>query len=196
VSSAYSDIDRLIIERWSDVAGLIESHRETQNRMEEMIDTVGDRLGRWARAHDYEIETEAKWAEFKAAKSSWVDRRRGPRVQLAVGGFCPHGYKKMEADYPYLCLYIEKLTNFRCKEPELISFSQGVRNALGAEARSWESPDVDDTEQPLVRCLTMISDTDLNRGRVVRVRDGPVPNAVCFVGDHRRGARQDAALAT
>jgi len=162
-------MNRLIIDRWSDVTGLIEAHRETQDRMEELIETVGDRLGRWARAHDYQIETEAKWAEFKAAKSSWIDRRKGPRVQLVVGGFCPHGYKKMDADHPFLWLYIEKLTNFKCKEPDLIAFSQGLRKALGAEARSWESPDVDDTEQPLGRYLTTI--TDVDRAQLMATED-------------------------
>jgi hypothetical protein len=160
VSYAYSDMDRLIIERWSDVTGLIEAHEDTQNRIEQMIEVVGERLSRWARPRGYEIETQGKGAEFKAAKSSWIDRRKGARVQLTVGGFCPTGYKKMDADHPYLWVHIDNLASFRFKEPELVAFSHALRTALGTEARSWEASDVDDTDGPLGRHLTSISDMD------------------------------------
>jgi hypothetical protein len=117
-------MDRLIIERWADVVGLIEAHQQTQDRIEEMIEVVGERLGRWARPQGYEIETEAKYAEFTAAKASWIDKRRGSKVQVAVGGFCPSRYKKMDAPHPYLLLYTTNLSNFRMKEPEIVAFSQ------------------------------------------------------------------------
>jgi hypothetical protein len=46
VSFAYTEMDRLILQRWPDVIGLIEAHREVQDRIEEMIELVGERLSR------------------------------------------------------------------------------------------------------------------------------------------------------
>jgi hypothetical protein len=162
-------MDRLIIERWADVTGLIEAHAETQNRIEEMVEIVGERLARWARPQGYEIETQAKWAEFKAARSSWIDRRRGPKVQLAVGGFCPSGYKKMDSDHPYLWVYTDTLANFKLKEADRTAFAHGLRIALGAEAQAWEATGVDDTEGPLGRHLS--STTDAARAVLVSSED-------------------------
>lgn len=162
-------MDRLIIDRWQDVSGLMEAWRETEDRIEEMIDIVGERLGRWTRPQGFEIEIEPKYAEFKFARTSWIDRRRGAKVQLAVGGLCPSGYKKMEADHPYLFVYIGTLSNFKMKEADLKAFSHSLREALGAEARGWEAHDVDDTEQPLGRYLTGISDAD--RAKLIASED-------------------------
>jgi hypothetical protein len=163
VSFAYSDMDRLIIERWSDIVGLIEAHRETQDRIEEMIDIVGQRMTRWARPHGYEVEADGKWAEFRFVKTSWIDKRRGPKIHLAVGGFCPTGYKKMDADHPYLFVYTRPLSEFRLKEAEISAFSHALRTALGADARAWEAPGVDDVEEPLGRYLNSMSDADRTR---------------------------------
>lgn len=163
-------MDRLIIERWADVVGLVDAHNETQDRIEQMIETVGGRLGRWAHAYGFEIETEARWAEFKAAKTSWIDKRKGARVQLALGGFCPAGYKKMEADHPYLCLYVNRLSeNFRVKEPEVLDFSRGLRSSLGADSRLWDAPGVDDTTEPLIQYMVSISDSD--RAKLIAAED-------------------------
>jgi hypothetical protein len=160
VSFAYSDMDRLLIERWTDVVGLIEAHQETQDRIEEMFGVIGERLGRWARPHGYEVETEAKYGEFKAAKSSWIDKRRGRRVELVLGGLAPFGYRKVDTEHPYQFVYISGLANFRLKEADLKAFSHALRKALGAEARSWEAPDVDDTDQPLGRYLRSVTEAD------------------------------------
>ena len=52
MSFSYSAMDQLVLQRWSDVVGLVEAHREVQDRIEEMIEVVGDRVARWARRWD------------------------------------------------------------------------------------------------------------------------------------------------
>lgn len=156
----YSDMDRLIIERWQDVISLMRAHREAEGRIEEMIEVVGDRLGRWARPQGYEVETVAKDAEFRFARSSWVDKRKGARIDLVVAGFCPKGYRKADSAHPYLSVYIGNLSAFKIKDADRQAFSQAIRESLGAEARAWEAHDVDDTEHPLGRYLTSVGDVD------------------------------------
>src|SRR5688572_29427960 len=106
-------MDRLILERWTDVVGLYDALRETQERIEEMIEVVGERVTRWAQTKGFEVETYAKDAEFQAWRYAWADKRKGARVELAIGGFCPTGYRKVEEKHPYLWLYTEDLENFR-----------------------------------------------------------------------------------
>ena len=86
MSFSYTDMDRLIIRRWTDVVGLIEAHREAQDRIEEMIDVVGERVARWAQPLGFEIETCAKDGEFQAWRPGWADRKKGTKVRLVLGG--------------------------------------------------------------------------------------------------------------
>jgi hypothetical protein len=162
-------MDQLIIGRWSDVVGLIEAQRETQDRIEEMIDIVGDRLARWAQPLGFEVETFAKDAEFQAWRPGWVDRRKGSRVQLALGGFCPIGYRKTDVAHPYLWVYTDSLADFKQKDADRIAFARSLRAALGEEARAWEADGVDDANEPLGRYLNDVSDAD--RARLVATPD-------------------------
>lgn len=160
MSFSYTDMDRLIIQRWTDVVGLIEAHREAQDRIEEMIDIVGERVARWARPLGFEIETCAKDGEFKAWRPGWADRKKGTRIQLVLGGICPLGYRKMDQKHPYLWVYIDGLESFRVKEPERAQFSRALRATLGEEGKGWEADGVDDESQPLGRFLTATSDAE------------------------------------
>lgn len=163
MSFAFTEMDRLVIERWTDVVGLIEAHRETQDRIQEMIDVVGERVARWARPLGFDVETFAKDAEFHAWRPSWADRRKGSRVQLVLGGFCPLGYRRLDARHPYLWVNTGDLESFKVKEAERIQFSQSLRTALGGEAKAWEAEGTDDADTPLGRYLTAISDTERAR---------------------------------
>lgn len=160
MSFSYTAMDQLLIERWTDVVGLIAAHREVQDRIEEMIGVVGERVARWAQPQGFDVETNAKDGEFYAWRPAWADRRKGARVQLALGGVCPLGYRKTDERYPYLWVYIDGLENYRVKDAERASFARALRSALHDEARNWEADGVNDEEQPLGRFLTNVSDVD------------------------------------
>jgi hypothetical protein len=160
VSFSYSDMDQLVLQRWADVVGLIEAHRSAQDRIEEMIEVVGERVARWARPLGFETSVETKDAEFRAWRPHWSEKRKDPKVVLALGGFCPTGFRKMDARHPYQWVYIEGLSNYRMREPERTAFAQSLRIALGGEAKSWDADDVDDADHPLGRYLTTIGDKD------------------------------------
>lgn len=160
MSFSYSEMDQLILHRWADVVGLIEAHRETQDRIEEMIEVVGERVARWARPMGFETSVETKDAEFRAWKPNWSEKRKDPKVVLALGGFCPLGFRKTDVKHPYQWVYIDGLSNYRMKEPERITFARSLRSALGDEAKSWEADGVDDADEPLGRFLTTIKDKD------------------------------------
>jgi hypothetical protein len=165
MSIVYSDLDKLLLERWTDVVGLIDAHKSLQDRIEEVINIVGDRVERWARPQGFETETVARDAEIHAWRPEWADKRRGPRVYFAIGGFCPSGFRKVDDPYPYLWLYTETLENFKVKEPEREAFAHAIRGTLGGQAREWEAHDVKDADAPLGRYLTGYD--DVARARLV-----------------------------
>ncbi|MBI1873442.1 MAG: hypothetical protein HYS05_06065 [Acidobacteria bacterium] len=145
--------------------GLIEAHRSLQDRVEAVIDIVKERLGRWAGPKGFVVDADARNSEIFAWPTNWADKRRGPRVRLVVGGFCPLGFRKVEADYPYLSVYTDTLEDFRVKEPERRAFGQALRSALGDQAESWEAHDVDDSCEPLGRYLTQYN--NVARARLI-----------------------------
>ncbi len=154
----YTDIDRLILDRWKDVVGLTRAHRELQGRIQETVDTVGDRVARWAQPHGFMIETRARYAEIHAWRPAWAQKRRGEKVSLTLGGFCPDGFRKTNTPHPYLWVYTSGLEDFRVKEPERITFGHALRASLGDEAQEWEARDIDEANGPLGRYLTDYDD--------------------------------------
>jgi len=154
MSVEFTDVERLILERWTDVTALLEAHRTLQDRLEERIETVADRVGRWARPLGFEVTCSPREAEIFAFRPAWYDKRKDlARILLTIGGFCPIGFRRVDAPNPYLYVYTGNLEQFRIKEQECIEFAQALRTALGTRATEWEAYDVDDRESPLGRYL-------------------------------------------
>lgn len=150
----YTEMDRLVLERWPDVLGLIDAHRAVQEHIEVALESVGERIARWAREQGFDGEMSARQAEFHVWRPGWYDKRKDEaKVLLTLGGFCPVGFRKVNYKHPYLFVHTYPLDRFKVKPPDRIKFAQALRTALGDQARSWEAEDVDDAEAPLGRYL-------------------------------------------
>ena len=159
MSIMFNDVERLILERWPEVVGLIDAHETLQDRLEEQIQIVADRVGRWARPHGFEVDSSPRFAEINAWRPAWADRRKEPRVFLTVGGFYPAGFRKVDAAYPYAWVYTMNLADYKLKEPQRTAFAHALRTALGDRAIEWDADDVDDLEGPLGRYLVEYDNT-------------------------------------
>jgi hypothetical protein len=159
MSEIYSDLDRLVIERWEDIRGLIKAQKDVQSRIDEVIEQVGERLQRWAAPIGFSVDAVLAEGEFHAWRSGWADKRKGPRVYFVVGGFWPNGYRKFDERFPYISLYTESLENFRVKEEERAAFGRALRAALDGQGSQWEDGSKD-AECPLNRYL---KDVDSSR---------------------------------
>jgi hypothetical protein len=166
MSIIFNDVERLILERWTDVTGLIDAHETVQGRLEEQIQTIADRIGRWAKPQGYEVDSSPRMAEINAWRPAWADRRKDARVYFSVGGFYPTGFGKVETAHPYLWVY----TSDKLKDSLRTDLAQRLRQALGSQAREWEAHDVDDWS-PLGKYLVEYD----NRFRVKLLSD---PDAV------------------
>jgi hypothetical protein len=159
MSEIYSDLDRLVIERWEDIRGLIKAQTDVQSRIDEVIEQVGERLQRWAAPLGFNVNAAPADGEFQAWRSGWADKRKGPRVYFVVGGFWPNGYRKLDEKFPYISLYTGSLEDFRIREEERATFGRALRAALDGQGSQWEDGSKD-SEYPLNRYL---KDVDSSR---------------------------------
>lgn len=152
--SSYTDVDRLILDRWDEVSNLIEAREELQDRIADVIDAAGEKVRRWLQPIGYEIEVDAKRAQYRVHRTTWVYKRKGPAVYFALEDFCPIGYRRVESPYPTLWLITRHLENFRVKEEDRRKFASDLRNELGPIAAHWDDDECDDAETPVGRYLT------------------------------------------
>jgi hypothetical protein len=154
--SHYTDVEKLLLQRWSDVRALITAYGELQNSLEEMLNDLGEELEAWAKERGYEFETDARSAEFQVWKPEWANRRGDAGVWLTVGGFVPEGYRKLKGDHPYLWVGTA-LENLRVKASLHSQFARELRGELGEAAKDWQDPEVEDV-LPLGRHLKEYDD--------------------------------------
>src|SRR5262249_6036693 len=118
------------------------------------LESAGERLTRWVREQGFDGAMYSRDAEYHAWRPAWYDKRKDEaKVLLTLGGFCPVGFRKVDAKYPYLWVNTYSLDRFKVKPPERAKFAQALRAALGPDAPSWDGEDVDDADGPLGRYL-------------------------------------------
>lgn len=154
--SHYTDVEKLLLQRWPDVRALMAAYGELQNSIEEMLNDVGEELTKWADERGYEFETDARSAEFNMWKPEWANRRGDAGVWLTVGGFVPEGYRKLKADHPYIWVSAA-LDNLRIKASLHSQFANQLRGEVGEALKDWQDPEVEDA-YPLVRYLKEYDD--------------------------------------
>jgi hypothetical protein len=161
MATEYTDVDRLILGRWQDVMALFEAHEELQDRVEETIDEVGERLERWLDEQDYELNWDAKSATLWLGKTDWNNKKKDDWVvYFEIRGFAPFGFRRIREDHPYICVRTQNLASLRMKEPERIEFAKVLRQELGDVAKTWAHKNVDDADAPLGRYVTEIKEAD------------------------------------
>ena len=149
MSVVFNDVERLILERWTEVIGLLDARETLQDRLEEQIKLVADRVGRWAsptgisgrqltaRCGNQCMETRVGRSAEGAkgiSNGGWLlssrFRKSGHAASLSMGIYNP-------------------LKRYKLKDSERTTFAQALRTALNNGAKEWEAHDVDDLRAPL-----------------------------------------------
>lgn len=156
MAAIYSDVDRLLLERWDEVSELIDARDELEERIADVIESAGERVRRALQPMGYEIDIHPKEAWFDVYRMAWNDRRRGASVYFRLSGLCPRGYRRNEDPHPAMFVYTDTLENFRIKADERRRLATELRQALGDAAREWDDDECSDEDAPLGRYLTDI----------------------------------------
>jgi hypothetical protein len=158
---AYTDIDRLILERWEDTKGLLGAYEDLQERIREVLCDIGTRVERWASSQGYKSVADAKNASFSIYRHTWEhSRREEALVYFALEDCAPIGYRRIKQPHPSLWLYTEDLAGMKMKEADRIRFAAEVRTRLGDLALGWHHEDASEADYPLGKSLADVSDAD------------------------------------
>ena len=158
MSSHYTDVDRLILERWNEVLDLQDAFKGLNDRMREAIDGVLAKTERWLDDQGYKCDRDSKTPEISAWKPSWEAKKGQPAIRLTIGEFGPHAYGRVRSDHPYLWVMTANLDLLKLKEPERVQFARDLRKALGPAAAMWDDEEVSDADSPLGRYLSDVPD--------------------------------------
>lgn len=160
MSSHYTDVDRLILERWNEVQDLQDAFKGLTDRMRDTVEDVMVKAERWLDEQGYRCEYDVRRPEISAWKSGWEARRGQPGIRLVVGEFAPLGYGKVRSEHPFLWVMTATLDLMKMKEAERIQFARQLRQTLGPSAAKWDHREVSDADSPLGRYVNELPETE------------------------------------
>lgn len=160
MNTHYTDVDRMILNRWNEVAALQDAYEGLLDRMEKTITSATDRVGLWLTEQGYQWEADARQPYINAWKKEWEKPRGQALVHFQVADFAPIGYGKANTPHPFLWLFIDGLDRIRLKEEECRRFSKDLKSLLGATAAKWDHQEADDATEPLGRYCVEVTPKD------------------------------------
>ena len=84
----FDEVDRLIIEKWSEMSELVSAYETVGEKLKRQIQTVEESLKPWAAKQELELSADYKGGEFSAYQKTWLaEGREEPWATLVVGGF-------------------------------------------------------------------------------------------------------------
>jgi hypothetical protein len=158
----YTDIDRVILARWTEVIALRRAFDELIGRMKDAVGAGVAKAERWAADRGYLVRSNVKEPSLDIWKPEWNGKRNGePAIYFTIAGFAPVEYGRDDADQPWLWLNTEGLSKFKMNESDRMQFARALRFALGPElAARWDNPDVVDVSEPLGRYCREVTEAE------------------------------------
>jgi len=141
MSHRYTDVDRMILSRWTEVVGLRGAFDELLERMRDVLEDSLAKLAAHAQELGYSCDHDAKNPSFRFWKKEWETKTwKAPGVSLLVKDFAPMAYGRVRDDHPWMYLDIQEAGKIKVKDR--LAFGQAIRSALDAPLRAkWEVAD-------------------------------------------------------
>ncbi|HYN10604.1 MAG TPA: hypothetical protein VES67_24685 [Vicinamibacterales bacterium] len=152
-------MDRLILERWTDVVALREAFDELLDRMSDTVEGAILKAERWAGERNWGVDHGLKDPYLDVYKQDWT-RKREAVLYFRISEFAPHEYGDVTSDHPWVWLMTEELARFKLSESDRIQFARELRGALGADASRWDHRDTVEASEPLGQYYTSIRNAD------------------------------------
>ena len=145
----YTDVDRMILSRWTEVVGLRDAFDELLGRMRDVLGDALSKVAALAPERGWVCDYDAKAPQVYFWKKDWEARTsKQAGVYFCISDFAPPQYGRSREEHPYHSLRTEDLSRLKIRDGE--AFGREVRAALGPELRSkWEAGAGDLGESPL-----------------------------------------------
>jgi hypothetical protein len=154
----YTDVDRLILDRWSEVVALREAFDGVLDRMRGTVEAGIVKAERWASERGYRTESDIKTPTLDVWRPDWENKRREPALWVRVGDFAPHEYGSVEQDHPWVWWFTEDLSKLKLSEVDRIAFARQLRGELGSTLSRWDHHECNESDTPLGRYCSDVSD--------------------------------------
>lgn len=156
----YTDVDRLMLNRWTEVVALREAFDTLLERMEDTIEGALKKTERWTDEKGLKTEIDLKEPNLDVWKPEWAKRRDEPAVCFRIGEFAPLEFGRVEHDHPWLWLITADVAGFKLNEEGRVQFARQLRAELGQAVTRWDNPDAVEADEPLGRYCIEVTDAD------------------------------------
>lgn len=144
----YTDVDRLILDRWQEVSGLREAFDELLDRMEDVLGDTLAKVAVQAQERGLSCDFTAKDPSIWFWKKEWEGRGKEPGISILIKDFAPALYGRVRDEQPWCYLDISEAGKLRVKDR--LAFGHAIRAKLAADTRAkWEASDTDLDVMPL-----------------------------------------------
>ena len=144
----YTDVDRMILLRWTEVIGLREAFDDLLDRMKSVVGDTLAKVAIQARERGFSCDFSAKDPSIWFWKKEWETRGKEPGISILIRDFAPRGYGKVRDPHPWSYLDIREAG--RLKIRDRIGFSNAIRAGLDPALRSkWEVADAGLDDYPV-----------------------------------------------
>lgn len=158
MNTPYTDVDRLMLDRWAEVNAMREAYDELLEKMTDMVNAASNRAGAWLGENGYEWDGDEKHPWLRAWRRDWEKPKGEPMVWLEIADFAPMGFGRVEAAHPWLWVMTGQLDRLKLREADRVRFARDLKAMLGPAAAKWEHADCDDESEPLGRYCTEVTD--------------------------------------
>lgn len=156
----YTDVDRMILSRWTEVIGLREAFGELQDRIKAVLDETLTKVAAQAHERGFSSEHNAKEPYICFWKKEWETKTwKAAGISILIKDFAPFEYGKVRDEHPWMYLDIQEAGKLKIKDRT--AFANTIRAGLTPALRAkWEVADVDIEDFPVGITSREITDAD------------------------------------
>ena len=139
----YTDVDRLILDRWQEVSGLREAFDDLLGRVKEVLEDSLGKVAATAQERGFSCDYSVKEPSIWFWKKEWETKTwKAPGVAILIRDFAPRAYGKVRDAHPWTYLDITEASKLKVKNR--LQFAQTIRAGLDDELRKkWDVADAD-----------------------------------------------------
>ena len=150
-----TELDRLVLARWTDAVGLRTALSELEERLTDRLRIVAERLSPWLESKGFVSRgVEGKYACINVGRQSWIKSDDSDRIYISIAALYPFGFRRNEEEHPYVWVYAYGLS-----KDEQQSFSDAIRKRLEGKPGGWIN-DGCDKKAPVGRYIESYGDPE------------------------------------
>jgi hypothetical protein len=157
--ATWTDLDRLIFDRWTDLVELRQAVAATEKKLKDNVAEVGRRVETWAKDKGYGSDTATdNGPSIYVYKPDWIVDDLA-LVHFTVGGIVPNGFLATDESAPFIMVEVSSLKKLGLKGPAREEFGRSLRDEWKGLWPNFQHEPEDPTKYALLEYLRKLDDT-------------------------------------